>query len=423
MPYKCKWLNRFHPTNHGPESECDVKRKLTTDMFLNDFYLRKTSKDPLSLRCSYLGLHLCVEIPHFFEFFLKKPHTFSVLVPQPSFIKWIVDQFRRLRRPRCRSTETKERLLNSKSQMSECRQQGPDHLAQSHQKSYSIAVPDHQAIRARKSTSSTQNIAPELRLPAPTLSTKQKLSDFGSLRRCFSLAEDASHEQGLVNGDTPVSKVFPPFRPNAASGPSEGCVKTSNPPMSVPQSVNFSNRPRWISHLDLFGSPSCSSLIVNPPFRVDRSPLHPLGPPSQSGSRLALHRPSADRTTDWHYTNHARQSSLCTPSHMTLHLRKRPATRDSGFVESDSVHPQTQPPDRSAGYSISPLSRSSDGARSFFATDTTSMAMPAVIPQTSYVWWTTGFLQHAVPQRFTPGPISRCSGYQPTSGLMEYSIR
>ncbi|KAF5401406.1 hypothetical protein PHET_05214 [Paragonimus heterotremus] len=320
---------------------------------------------------------------------------------QSSLLHWILNRFQCLRSKWRHENGTKT-SHTSKLTQSFTRREHPHSscVVQTRLESQTIVAPDED----EKPTKLTDWSVPDTNGPKCPLSPgracelKPKYSNFGSLRRCFSLMEDTVGDVRLTE-DKPSPAAFSSFFPQAAVPPIAVCQATQlRPVIPVQQSsAHMRHGSQWISHQDLLGSPSYLSLIVRPPSQADnhRLSLRQLRLPSHSTSRLVLPTTTPENFRCWSHGNHPeRHNSLSTPAN-ALPTRKRLTTRDSGYVESECANPSVQYRDRSAA---SPISKSSEGTA--FATADTPLWLGLQSQSPPLVWWTTGF-QHPIPTKLT----------------------
>ncbi|KAG5445284.1 hypothetical protein CSKR_107341 [Clonorchis sinensis] len=305
---------------------------------------------------------------------------------QLPIIKWIAERFRRLRVTWRRADSSRTTI--QKSYQSVCEPANSESIIQSHRKSHSIAIPNQSSGPSNSKPSYGPSSPPAA--PPTCLATYDFKPKYSSLRRCFSLAEDA--DEGLTNRK-PAPKLIGSF-PSDTRVPEAPMKQLNNVNHELPiyQSMNLGRATQWFSHQNFVGSPSYLSLVARAHSQLDRTSVQQSRHPSHSTSRLAIPCSTEPSHPDWSYrSQHQIINPLSTPTNLKP-SRKRPATRDSGFAESDCA---TQPVvaaqlrDRSVGYSVSPLSKSSDGG-AFLNPDASSLWLnfPSNSP---HVWWTTGF--------------------------------
>ncbi|THD23185.1 hypothetical protein D915_005948 [Fasciola hepatica] len=318
---------------------------------------------------------------------------------QPNLVRWITHQFRRLRTGFCRHRHGKHHTLFSSFVDPHTPDSGISIPA--HQKSRSVPVStDINLNQSPRSPHIGIATVPSVNQPSALLKVNNRArhSNTGNLRRCFSLAEDA--KEGLSAELT--SKVHydvPNITPLVVNSNRNKMVAfaTNRPSVPAPGTA------QWVSHQDLATSPSCLSLVARPISRIDLQRNSHTRFPSQSTSRLAI--PCNDGLAQpWTGVQTQHHSVFTTPTTVAQPPSKqRPATRDSGFVESDCTNPSRfRHSDRPMGYSISPLSKSSDGG--LLNPEPYSALWLNASPQSgTNVWWTTGF-EHTVPSVIISNP-------------------
>ncbi|KAA3674749.1 uncharacterized protein DEA37_0000579 [Paragonimus westermani] len=319
---------------------------------------------------------------------------------QSSLLQWILNRFRCLRSKwrHENGTETSQTAKVTQS-FTKLEQPRSSCVVQARLKSQLIAVPDG----GDKPTKLTDWSVPETKgpksppSPGRACELKPKYSNFGSLRRCFSLMEDTVVD-GRMTEDKPAPAVFS-FFPQAGIPPITACQATKLQSVIPIQqsSAQLRHGPQWISHQDLLGSPSYLSLIVRPPSQTDshRLSLRQLRPPSHSTPRLVIPTTTPENLRYWSHGNHPECNNSLSTQINVLPTRKRLTTRDSGYVESECANPPAQFRDRSAA---SPMSKSSEGTA--FATADTPLWLSLQSQSPPLIWWTTGF-QHPIPTKLT----------------------
>lgn len=319
---------------------------------------------------------------------------------QPSLVRWITHQFQRLRTGFCRHRHSKHHSLFTS-------------FVDTHTPDSGISMPAHQKSRSVPvSTDVSWNQSP--RSPDMRLSTirsvnqpsvllkvndRARHSNIGNLRRCFSLAEDAKENLATELGPKTHYDV-PNVTPVVVDSNQNKVVAFA----TSRSSVHAPGTAQWVSHQDLATSPSYMSLVTRPIPRFDPQASSQARMYNQSNSRLAI--PCNDGTAaPWTGMQTQRHSVFNTPTTVAQPtLKQRPATRDSGFVESDCTNTSRfRHPDRPVGYSISPLSKSSDGG-GLLSPESHSAFWQNASPQSgANVWWATGF-EHAVPSIMISNP-------------------
>ncbi|KAF6768428.1 hypothetical protein AHF37_08803 [Paragonimus kellicotti] len=329
------------------------------------------------------------------------PIRYTVAALQSSLLQWILNRFQCLRSkwPHENGTKTSQAAKVTRS-FTKREQPHSSCAVHTRLKSQPIMAPD----RGDKPTKLTDWSVPDTSgskcppSPGRACELKPKYSNFGSLRRCFSLMEDTVSDVRLTE-DKPAPAVFSSFFPQTAV-PSIAVCQATKLQSVIPiqqSSAHLRHGSQWISHQDLLGSPSYLSLIVRPPSQADnhRLSLRQLRLPSHSTSRLVLPTTTPENFRYWSHGNHPeRHNSLSTPANAPP-TRKRLTTRDSGYVESECANPPVQYHDRSAA---SPMSKSSEGTA--FATADTPLWLSLQSQSPPLIWWTTGF-QHPIPTKLT----------------------